>query len=63
MVSLIMMADSIARARSREVNRQMLNHIAPIALWMLIVMITLVFIYVCYRVNSDRKAKESEVRI
>ena len=57
MVSLIMMADSIARARSREVNRQMLNHIIPIVWWMLIVMITLVFIYVCYRANLDRKVK------
>lgn len=56
MVSLIMMADSVAKARSREVNRQILNHIIPIG-WMLIVMITLVLIYVWYRANSDRKVK------
>lgn len=56
MVSLIMMAGSVARARSMEIDRQMLNHIISIG-YPLIAVFALVSIYVWYRVNSDRKAK------
>lgn len=55
MVSLIM-ADSVARARSMEINRQMMGHIISIG-YPLIAVFALVSIYVWYRVNSDRKVK------
>ena len=55
MVSLIM-TDSVAKARSMEINRQMLNHIISIG-YPLIAVFALVSIYVWYRVNSDRKVK------
>ncbi len=58
MVSFIMTV-SVHHARAMEANRQMLNHIIPIG-WLLIAIITLVFIYVCYQVNSNRPAALSE---
>lgn len=60
MVSLIMSSSSVHHAMSREVNRQMLNHIIPIGWWMLIVMVaTLVVIYVWHWANLKRQLSES----
>ena len=58
MVSLIMSSSSVHHAMSREVNRQMLNHIIPIG-WLVIAMVvTLVVIYVWHWVNLKRQLSE-----
>ena len=55
MVSLIMSSSSVHHAMSREVNRQMLNHIIPIG-WLVIAMAaTLVVIYVWHWANLKRQ--------